>query len=474
YVNGSLYQDLTTTPGTVLTWQFAHRGRTGVDTLNLKIGPPGATVAQINPTTGTTSFTTDNSNWVVYQGTYTVPPGQTTTQFEFVAVSTASGDQAEGNFLDAIKFGPLCDHGDADASYPVERTNGGAAHTRDGATYLGNQVFAEIAANPSTAADGDDNATGDGDFQDDEDGVTFTSPLAAGSTATVDVVASVAAPLSAWIDFNNNGSWDDPGEQIFADEPLTAGANSLSFTIPVGATVGNTYARFRISSQSGLAPTGIVGGGEVEDYRVVIQPLASNPNVVLVKRITAINGDRTQNPNDNTPLNAVANDGTANSPDDELNWPPNYLLGETNAGLVLPGDQIEYTVYYLNARADAAEQVRICDWIQANQSVVPGLYNGNDVELQIGEGTGSITYELTLANDPGDRAQIATVDALPAGPTCNLPATSAGTTDDVLVIDLTGTTGDPSVLTTTLPGSTAPGTPDEAFGFFRFTTKVDE
>ncbi|MEL6814020.1 MAG: hypothetical protein AAFP03_04305 [Cyanobacteria bacterium J06598_3] len=141
---------------------------------------------------------------------------------------------------------------------------------------------------------------------------------------------------------------------------------------------------------------------------------------------------------------------------------------------MLPGDQIEYTVYYLNARADEAEQVRICDWIQANQSVVSGLYNGNDVELQVGDGTGSTTYELTLANDTNDRAQLATVDALPAGPTCNLPAGSAGTTDDVIVIDLTGTTGDPAAVTTTLPGSIAPGTPDEAFGFIRFTTQVND
>ena len=63
YVSGSLYQDVATTPGSVITWQFAHRGRDGIDTLNLKIGTPDNTVAQINPSNGTTSFQTGNTDW---------------------------------------------------------------------------------------------------------------------------------------------------------------------------------------------------------------------------------------------------------------------------------------------------------------------------------------------------------------------------------------------------------------------------
>ena len=60
---------------------------------------------------------------------------------------------------------------------------------------------------------------------DDEDGVTFTSPLIPGTTATVDVVASAAGLLSAWIDFNGDGDWTDAGEQVFQDHWLTAGTN---------------------------------------------------------------------------------------------------------------------------------------------------------------------------------------------------------------------------------------------------------
>ena len=64
---------------------------------------------------------------------------------------------------------------------------------------------------------------------DDEDGVTFTSPVIPGSTATVNVVAAASGLLSAWLDFNGDGDWTDAGEQVFQDLWVAAGTNSLSF-----------------------------------------------------------------------------------------------------------------------------------------------------------------------------------------------------------------------------------------------------
>ena len=202
---------------------------------------------------------------------------------------------------------------------------------------------------------------------------------------------------------------------------------------------------------------------------LVEQPISTNPDVVLVERITAINGNRTQNPNDNTPLNAPINDGIANSADDQSNWPASYLIGAIDGGLVKPGDEIERTVYFLNAGSSDAASVRICDWIQPYESFLTGVYGGNDIELVVG----STTYQLTAASDATDRAELATIGGLPAGPTCNLPAAATNATNEVLVLDITGTTGDPTGLAT-LPGTTGQGTPTNAYGYFRFTTKVDE
>ncbi len=93
----ALYQDVATTPGDVLVWYFSHRGRAGVDVMELRIGAPGNTQQQ-------GQFSTGNTAWALYSGVYIVPAGQTLTRFEFQAISTASGSPAAGNFIDDVAF----------------------------------------------------------------------------------------------------------------------------------------------------------------------------------------------------------------------------------------------------------------------------------------------------------------------------------------------------------------------------------
>ncbi|MEM7799386.1 MAG: hypothetical protein AAF633_09365 [Chloroflexota bacterium] len=95
---GALYQDVSTTPETTMIWSFAHRGRGGPDTIQLNIGEAGGTLTTVQ------TMTTDRSGWVVYSGEYVVPAGQTVTRFEYEAVSTGSGNNTVGNFLDDIQF----------------------------------------------------------------------------------------------------------------------------------------------------------------------------------------------------------------------------------------------------------------------------------------------------------------------------------------------------------------------------------
>ncbi|MBZ0111666.1 MAG: DUF11 domain-containing protein, partial [Thermoanaerobaculia bacterium] len=108
------------------------------------------------------------------------------------------------------------------------------------------------------------------DGGDDEDGVVFGQLLAGDAVATVDVTASLAGLLNAWVDFDADGGWS-AGEQIFTDEPLTAGLNGLTFPVPLDAALGTTAARFRIDSGGGLAPTGVATDGEVEDLLVLVE-----------------------------------------------------------------------------------------------------------------------------------------------------------------------------------------------------------
>ncbi|MBZ0111929.1 MAG: hypothetical protein K8J08_05685, partial [Thermoanaerobaculia bacterium] len=69
--------------------------------------------------------------------------------------------------------------------------------------------------------------------------------------------------------------WLDPGEQIFTGTPLTAGINTLSFSVPVNTVVvQKLMSRFRVSSGGGLSPTGPAGDGEVEDLWAASEVIA--------------------------------------------------------------------------------------------------------------------------------------------------------------------------------------------------------
>ncbi|QUY44062.1 hypothetical protein I1H34_08215 [Acaryochloris marina S15] len=177
------------------------------------------------------------------------------------------------------------DYGDAPDSY------GDASHTISPALYLGSaapdsEADTQLGGDAGAGADGDD-----GDGTDDEDGVTFSPSLSfpdtihvvqAGISNTVDVNASEAGILNAWIDYNQDGDFDDPGEQIFDDENLSAGNNSLSFIPDITLLHGPTYARFRFGSQTGLGPDGSATDGEVEDYEVNIASPVTDINACAV------------------------------------------------------------------------------------------------------------------------------------------------------------------------------------------------
>ena len=171
-----------------------------------------------------------------------------------------------GRPVDVLDFGDAPD-GAAAAGYPTLLASNGARHTIDHAVFLGAAVDPEPDGQPNAAATGDDLAG----IPDDEDGVVFTTALAPGAVAGVDVTASAPGLLDAWIDFNNDSDWIDPGEQIFSSTALVPGVNSLNFVVPPATGGGaSAFARFRFSSTGMLPPDGPAANGEVEDHMVFI------------------------------------------------------------------------------------------------------------------------------------------------------------------------------------------------------------
>jgi uncharacterized repeat protein (TIGR01451 family) len=138
-------------------------------------------------------------------------------------------------------------------------------------------------------------------------------------------------------------------------------------------------------------------------------------------------------------------------------WPANYIQGGGIAtqndplqhNKVKPGDELEYTVYFLNAGNGSAKKVRVCDLLTANQTYVPG------VSLAIGSGANKMT---------GSCSQIQYIPAGGAIPSsCGIK--NANNINGLVVIDVN------CDKFPTLPGAAVQ--PELAYGAISFRTKVN-
>jgi hypothetical protein len=92
----TLFQDVALPPGQLMYWSFQHRGRNGVESVELLLGPPDALASQ-------GVFESSNDGWTPNSGLYVVGKGEAVTRF---ALASRSGT-SEGNFVDAVVFAPV-------------------------------------------------------------------------------------------------------------------------------------------------------------------------------------------------------------------------------------------------------------------------------------------------------------------------------------------------------------------------------
>ncbi len=108
----ALYQELCISGGSKVQWSVKHRGRSGTDVAAVKIG------ADLASATTVETMSDGTSSWGSYSGVYDVPAGQDTTFFIFEAISTASGSNSVGNFIDDVVITileePACTDNDGD------------------------------------------------------------------------------------------------------------------------------------------------------------------------------------------------------------------------------------------------------------------------------------------------------------------------------------------------------------------------
>lgn len=186
--------------------------------------------------------------------------------------------------IDLLILDATRDFGDLPERYGMTtKEDNGARHSKND-TYLGEMVDAELDGPESDMAAGDDLL----DMQ-DEDGVKIMGEWQEGSNGgqvhinTTTSSNTDAACVDGWVDWNNDGDFEDEKEHIldsvlvfdlgFMDNKMQA------FDIPAGALsfIGKkeVFARFRAAPEHNgengcdidMTPFGYVKGGEVEDYR---------------------------------------------------------------------------------------------------------------------------------------------------------------------------------------------------------------
>ncbi len=211
----------------------------------------------------------------------TLPGG--TSQFQTIIFGTGNGSSQVVDF--GYTDGNLLDFGNA---------RPGSNLADDGARY---GVLAGFQLGPTISGEADAVAT------DVNDGVVFVSPFFAGgaATATVDVRLGGQSRgfLQAWIDFNKDGDFNDPGEKVITDLRLGEGVHTISLPIPANALTGPTQARFRYGWERGMGPNGFGSAGEVEDYTVNI--FGDSPQAI--DDVASVNQDSAGNV-----LNVLSND----------------------------------------------------------------------------------------------------------------------------------------------------------------------
>ena len=92
--------------------------------------------------------------------------------------------------------------------------------------------------------------------------------------ATVNNTTGKQAYLIAWMDFDGDGEWDTDTEQIIGTNnkgiAVGNGTNTFTVTLPNDVALGETYIRFRLSSDETTSIGGMALDGEVEDYKVIV------------------------------------------------------------------------------------------------------------------------------------------------------------------------------------------------------------
>ncbi len=210
-------------------------------------------------------------------------------------------------------------------------------------------------------------------------------------------------------------------------------------------TTTNRTINVQVTDSEGLASNTAVS-------TISIKP--RTPNLLLVKRITAINS---------TAIATVIDDPN-DSNDTNANWPSSYLKGATSQSDIKPGDVVEYTIYFLSTGGSDAANASLCDLVPANTTFFSDAFAaGKGIKSSLG----TTTTDLTNASDADKGRFYVSTETAPTG--CRVGQTFTNGNGSTT---LTNAKGAVVVDLGTVSRATAPGTAN-SYGFVKFQVKVD-
>jgi uncharacterized repeat protein (TIGR01451 family) len=381
-------------------------------------------------------------------GSWDTPNGNTNNEPSGVAAGAyfrnGGGTPASTYALSSAALAAPLVYGGTTASFLLESDNadvgdapigyGNPTHTLSGIR-MGATIDADASLLNNATATGDDTNN-----TDDEDGVTLVPLMPIGQTTVVPVsIQNGSGFLSAWFDWNVDGDFNDAGEQMVAAQAVAPGTVNLNITVPVGAVIGPTFARFRVCTSNAAldncnTPAGTVQSGEVEDYQFQV-------GRALTLRKTTLGG--AGGPFGFTLTNTVQTTGTVTTSAANT---PTQVDGDTGTA----GTQV-FTIAAPTTAVTINESSLPAGWSLSGATCVNaasatvGSLSGSTYTITGAEVGASIAFTCTFTNDklPILRLQ----KALPNG------RFSAG---DQFTLSIAGT-GGPASVTTTGAGNTATG-----------------
>lgn len=280
---------------------------------------------------------------------------------------------------------------------------------------------------------------------------------------TLRVGDTITITLKAKINTSNNGNAiSNQASATFStpDNPTATAGTVITDALSApndsnNPSVGNNFLQVDDTLNTGNDPI-----SKTDDDPTLFKVVPGVGELTLVKRITRINNNTTYK---GTNLAQVFEDPNSTN-DNKPQWPADYLQGGLSGLVVEPGDEVEYTIYYLSSGQSSLNSVTLCDLIPTNSTFISdGFAPGAGIVLSRINSTSNLTN--ITDSDPGTFIDLG--NAAPAA--CNRSAISANPNSPPPPLTAaSNTTG--AVVVNITPGASNLAVGD--YGFFRFRVKV--